>query len=212
MSTAPSLALRPSSCAGLSSTCAGWVGCGFFEQVPKHASTIIDERGMTAEMDEPDDEAVRAAVSAFRQIYTETEPTSAAGLLNLLHRSVRQRGSSERQEALAAISVLKGWMSDTVSAGIGFGIVFDHGHKQHAVDPREILDAYFHGHYLHSGNEKSELVRRLDDLQPWARYTLYNVMWALTRVYWVIANNVELILNTPTLLDADATSVSGAGN
>jgi hypothetical protein len=46
------------------------------------------------------------------------------------------------------------------------------------------------------------LARRLDDLQPWPRYTLYSVMLVLRNVYWNAANAVDRVLATPELLDA----------
>jgi hypothetical protein len=182
----------------------------FFEQVPNSASVTHDARGARADMAEPDDEAVRAAVTAFRQIYTESEPTSAAATLNLLKRSVRARSGPNRDEALAAIRELRDWLQELLNCGIGLGIVFDNGTRQRQIDPRTILDTYFHGHYLHSGNEKSQLARLLDGLEPWARYTLYSVMWKLTQAYYVIANGAELALQTPVAADPNSLAYEAA--
>jgi hypothetical protein len=169
----------------------------FFDQVPTSASLNWGAEGARATMDEPDDEAVRAAVSAFRQIYASDEPTSVARTLSILKRSVRARGGADRDDALEAIRDLKMWLTEILDHGIGMGITFDDGQHQDRVDARRILDTYFHGKYLHSGNAKTALARRLDDLEPWPRYTLYSVMWKLTRAYWIIASVAELALLTP---------------
>jgi hypothetical protein len=94
---------------------------------------------------------------------------------------------------------------EAVDAGIGLGIVFEHGDTLQPISPRDIIDAYFHDHCLHGRNEKSEFSRRLDDLQPWPSYTLYNVMLRLRNVYWVAANVVDLVRAEPSLLEAAGT-------
>jgi GH25 family lysozyme M1 (1,4-beta-N-acetylmuramidase) len=47
----------------------------FFEKVPKSASITYNASGACTDMADPDDEAVRAAVTAFRQIYRSSQPT-----------------------------------------------------------------------------------------------------------------------------------------
>lgn len=182
----------------------------FFDQVPTTASQQWDGAGIRGEMKEPDDEAVQAAISAFRPIYKANEPQSAAAILNILKRSVRARTGDRCDDALEEIASLRKWQQDELKVGIGLGITFQYPTHQHRVDPAAILDIYFHGQYLHYANDKSELVRRLDGLDPWPRYTLYTVMFKLTRVYWVIADVVELILKEPDLLDTPAPTGSTA--
>jgi hypothetical protein len=169
----------------------------FYEQIPRNASFTWDGKGAHVDMAEPDPQDLRAAVAAFRQIYTHTEPTSAVRVLNILKRSIRGRNAPRRDEALAALKELREWPGEILDRGIGLGIAFDNGKTAQGIDPRKILDAYFHGQYIHSGNQKTKLAKQLDDLQPWPRYTLYTVMGQLTQAYWVIANVAELALKTP---------------
>lgn len=171
----------------------------FFDQVPKSASISYDDASSRAEMIEPEDEAVRAAITLFRQIYTSAEPASAAAALKILKRRIRGRSGPYQAEALEAIKELRSWLNQILERGIGLGIVFERPTGPDPITPRRILDAYFHGHYLHSGN-KTTLARELDQLQPWPRYTFYSVMWKLTRAYWVIANVAELALQTPAAM------------
>jgi hypothetical protein len=156
----------------------------FFKQVPKEATLTFDEEGMTAEMDEPDDEALRAAITQFRQIYAHNEPHSFQKTMQLLKRSVNEQGSALRDQALQD---LNGWLDlerKTLREGIGIGIAFERTEGTAEIDPRTLIDAYFHGLYLHSGNPKSELVRDLEGTRPMARMTLYSVMLQLRNVYW----------------------------
>ncbi len=171
----------------------------FFEQVPHSAAMTFGEGVLAAHMEEPDDQDLRAAITQFRQIYSPNEPHSFQRAIKTLKRSVHEHGSPDRAEALAA---LNGHLASEREAhkAVGLGIVFEEGDQQRPIDTRTIIDAYFHGHYLHSGNPKSELARRLDDLQPWPRYTLYSTMLLLRNVYWNAANAVERVLRVPSLL------------
>ncbi len=180
----------------------------FFDQVPKKASiTYQDDGGTNVDMNEPDDEAIRAAVTAFRQVYNSNEPISASFTLNSLKRSVRAHGGPHQAEALRRLKELREWVGEILDRGIGLGIVFDNGKTEQRISPRVLLDTYFHGRYLHSGNDKAELAERLDALNPWARYTLYSVIWKLTRAYWVIANVAELaVTGTPRAAGAELLS------
>lgn len=174
----------------------------FFKQVPSNASMIFDETGMSSTMTKPDDEALRAAITQFRQIYSRDEPHSFDKTIKLLKRSTHERNGPLRD---AAMTQLDRFIEAEryALAGIGMGIVFDNGITQRSINPRTILDAYFHGVYLHSGNDKSELARQLDDLEPWGRFTFYTVMLGLRNVYWMTANVVDRVLRIDTLLDAD---------
>jgi hypothetical protein len=174
----------------------------FFDQVPKTASVTYDSAGARPEMVEPEDEAVRAAITLFRQIYTSTEPASAAAALKILKRRIRGRPGPHQTEALAAVKELRSWLHEILEHGIGLGIVFERPSGSDPITPRRILDAYFHGHYLHSGN-KTRSARELDQLQPWARYTFCSVLWKLTHAYWVIANVAELALQTPAVTEVE---------
>jgi hypothetical protein len=174
----------------------------FFTEVPQTATQRFGEEGMASEMDEPDDEAVRAAITQFRQIYNPHEPHSFKKAIDVLKASANDRDGPHRDEAITLLKGHQDAARKAVQMGIGLGIAFERPDGVEDVGPREIIDAYFHGHYLHSGNSKSELARRLDALQPWPRYTLYTVMGRLRNVYWQAANAADRVLSHPSLLDA----------
>jgi hypothetical protein len=178
----------------------------FFKQVP-HRFTFAG--AVPFAMDEPDGEDVRAAAALFRQIYTPSEPTSVRVVLNILKKSTHERGGPLRDDAISELRDLRSWTEEILNEGIGFGIVFDHGYHQSRVKPAEILDAYFHGRYMHSGNDLTEVVRRLDEVGL-PRFTLYNVMRDLTKAYYVIANVVDRVLSVPELVDSNVVDSSDA--
>jgi hypothetical protein len=176
----------------------------FFKEVPQSAAQFFGAQGMKGMMEEPADEAVRAAITQFRQIYNHKEPHSFDRAMKVLKRSAHDLGGPETKAALAVLDAHLKAAREGVKMGAGIGIEFETPKGQEAVSNREILDAYFHGHYLHSGNKKSELAKRLDALQPWPKYTLYTVMLRLHNVYWAAANSAERPLTHPRLV-ADQT-------
>jgi hypothetical protein len=114
----------------------------FFEQVP-HQFTVASDTPFS--MEEADTEAVRAAVALLRQLYTPSEPTSSAVVLNIPKKSAHERAGPMREEAIKELRDLASWTREIVAAGTGIGVVFDDGDSQRNVKPAEILDADFHG-------------------------------------------------------------------
>jgi len=174
-----------------------------FKEVPTQATQRFGQGGMYGEMEEPNDEAVRAAITQFRQIYAHNEPHSFQKALKLLKRSAHDHDGPERAETIALLDGHLDAEREALNRGIGLGIVLERPTGSQSIDTRTIIDAYFHGHYLHSGNKKTELARQLDELQPWPKYTLYTVMLRLHNVYWVAANAVDRVLAVPEMLDSD---------
>ena len=179
-------------------------GMRFFKEVPQSAAQFFGAEGMTGMMEEPDDEAVRAAITRFRQIYNHIEPHSFDRAMKVLKRSVHDLGGPDTEAAFALLDGHLEAAREAVKRGVGMGIEFETPEGQESISNREIIDAYFHGHYLHSGNKKSELAKRLDALQPWPKYTLYTIMLRLHNVYWQAANAAERPLSHPSLLTDEA--------
>lgn len=121
----------------------------------------------------------------------------------MLKRSAHDRNSPLRAAVLGDLDALGQAEKNAIDAGIGIGIVFDHGSHQEKVNVRAIIDAYFHGKYVHRGNSKTDLARRLDDLGPWGRLTLYTVMLQVRNVYVMAGSAAARVLGVSHLLDAD---------
>lgn len=178
-------------------------GMRLFQQTPKRASVNWDvDTGFKNEMDEPEDEAVRAALTVFRQLYKPSEAHSFNRVINLLKRSVDQHGGPRRQEALDFFAYYPAEQKRRMGA-VGIGIVFEGPDGQRPIDTEMTIEAYMHGHYLHGTNEKSELAKQLDEMQPFPRFTLYTTMHYLAGLYWMAANVIDRILDAPQLLDAE---------
>lgn len=89
-------------------------------------------------------------------------------------------------------------------AGIGMAIVFENPEpgEQRRMTAEKIIDAYLHGKYLHSGNDKSKVADDLDGIPVMSRLTFYSVMLNLGNVYWCVANAVDRVLAVKALTDA----------
>jgi hypothetical protein len=180
-------------------------GMRFFSQVPSKASFSFEEgKGAWSEMDEPDEQDLRAAITELRKVYTHNEPYSFKKAFALLKRSVHEHGGPLRDETMEALDGHLEAEKRVMREGVGMGFVVESGNERRDVKPREILDAYFHGKYLHEGNELSVLVEQLDSLDPFARYTFFQLMLALRNVFWAAANVVDRVLRHPDLVDASA--------
>jgi hypothetical protein len=66
----------------------------------------------------PGEDAVRAVVGLFRQLYNHHEPTSYHQILKLLSRHAHERGSAHRDAATAELKALREWEKDALKPTI----------------------------------------------------------------------------------------------
>lgn len=159
-------------------------GMRFFDQVPETAAIKASATGLTTTMAEPDDEDFRAAITQFRQVYNHNEPLSFRRALEVMKRSVNERDSQLRSEAMRELQTLESSEKTILRDGFGLAIELN-GERQ---TPRAIIDAYFNGRYLHSDPRKVQRAQLLDAIGPFGRFTLYaTVDRVTTRVYWPAA-------------------------
>ena len=171
----------------------------FFAEVPTQASQSYTDGGIVADMNEPDDEALRAALTELRQLYAQGEPHNLPSVLDILKRSAFERDAPAKDEALEALEWLKKNGKNAVKHGIGLALVVETPTDTHHATPSAILDAYFNGHYFHKDEAKASLAARLDDIAPWGRYTFYSVLYSLRVVYSAAADVIEQALREHSL-------------
>jgi hypothetical protein len=170
-----------------------------------HSVTISGstDESLTTTLTYPGEEAVRAVVGIFRQLYLHHEPTSYHQILKLLGRHVHERDSSLRDAATAALRELRDWEKEVLKPKIALSMehgAADGSSVQEDLTPAVLIDLFLHGKYLHKGNEKS------DKLAAWplahlAQHTFMGTMVDLSQVYWVGANVVREVLKVPALVD-----------
>jgi hypothetical protein len=182
----------------------------FFQSGEQKLTLSTDAGGpLKTTLDYPGEEAVRAVVGLFRQLYNHNEPTSYNQILKLLGRHVHERDSAHRDTGLEELRALREWEKDALRPTME--LKWQHIRPdgtlayEEELTPAVLIDLFLHGRYLHQGNEKS------DKLDAWplahlAQHSFFGAMSALSQVYWVGANVVREILKTPALLDVDAPS------
>jgi len=157
----------------------------------------------------PGEEAVRAVVGLFRQLYNHHEPTSYDQIIKLLSRHAHERGSQHRDVAVAELKALREWEKDALRPTIA--LKWQHaqpdGSIAHEEDltPEVLIDLFLHGKYLHKGNDKS------DKLDAWplahvAQQCFFGAMTALAEVYCVGRN---VVAEVPRGADAAQHRASG---
>src|ERR1700755_375909 len=100
-------------------------GMRFFKEVPQRASQLFGAEGMTGMMEEPADEAVRAAITQFRQIYDHKEPHSFDRAIKVLKRSAHDLDGPDTKAALALLDDHLEAAREAVKMGVGIGIEFE---------------------------------------------------------------------------------------
>jgi hypothetical protein len=182
------------------------VGSAFFQPGEQKLTLSADMGGpLQTTLVYPGEEAVRAVVGLFRQLYNHHEPTSYHQVFKLLSRHAHERGSEHRAAAVVELRALRDWEKDALRPTIG--LTWQHARSDGSIayeedlTPEVLIDLFLHGKYLHKGNEKS------DKLAAWplahvAQQVFFSAMTALSQVYWVGRNVVAEALRTPALLNA----------
>ncbi len=159
----------------------------------------------------PGEEAVRAIVGLFRQLYNHREPTSYHQILKLLSEHAHQRNSAGRDLVIADLRKLRDCEKEALAPTIDLKwqhVRPDGSTYEEQLTPEVLIDLFLHGKYLHKGNEKSA---KLADypLAHLLQHTFFGALIALSEVYWVGRNVVSEVLKVPALLDAPDDAASG---
>lgn len=180
------------------------VGSTFF-QPGEQKLTLSAEMGgpLQSSLTYPGEEAVRAVVGLFRQLYNHHEPTSFHQILKLLSRHAHERGSEHRAAAVAELKALREWEKQALRPTIA--LKWQHARADGSIayeedlTPEVLIDLFLHGRYLHKGNAKSDKL----DAWPYAhllQQSFFGAMIALSQVYWLGRNVVDQVVTAPSLV------------
>lgn len=188
------------------------VGSSFFSAGEK--LTLTSELGgpLQTQLTYPGEEAVRAIVGLFRQLYNHHEPTSYRQILKLLTKHAGEKEGSLREQAVEELRGLRAWEKEALRPTVQLnmqttgpdGAVV----SAEELTPAVLIDLFLHGRYLHKGNEKS------DKLNAWplahvAQHSFLGAIRSLSQVWWVGRNVVKEVLAEPRLLDQSAEGSCG---
>lgn len=180
------------------------VGSSFFSP-GEETLTLTSELGgpLQTKLTYAGEEAVRAIVGLFRQLYNHHEPTSYHQTLKLLIEHAWEKQGPLREQAVEELRGLRAWEKEalrptvamkTQTTGADGQVV-----NEEELTPTVLIDLFLHGRYL-QGNEKSA------KLEAWplahvAQHTFLGAIRSLSQVWWVGRNVVAQALAEPALLD-----------
>jgi hypothetical protein len=144
----------------------------------------------------PSEESLKAIIGDFRQLYTDSNKTSAASVLNILKRSAHDRGTDSGVKAIAAMKEL-GIQLQSRRKRDPVASVFDAGQAGLLTErsPGEIIAVWFNGEYFHDEPKIAAEVEVRDDLGVGMfRMSLHTAIRDYLDKWIVIANTAQLVL------------------
>lgn len=179
-------------------------GYSFFQQVPSQFQLVGTTIGQPVEsrMRDPPREATRAAASLFRHLYGQNEDANFTRVMKILKRSVNDRASEHRDQAMAILDEIHGGQRVLLERGAGIAMYYSAGDRRSRLTTETVLATYLHGVWLHSDSDKGRRAAALDRAPPIARFTFYSAIVALTLLYMDAATIADAALAEPSLLPA----------
>jgi hypothetical protein len=168
----------------------------FFNTAKDMSLTIGAETGspLSEELEYPGEEAVRAIVGPFRQLYNHNERSSFDAVLGILSHRVRERPSPRQRAALDDLRGLKKWKKQALRHQ-GFAMNLS-GWRP---GPRDIIDLFFNALYFHPDHEKARVLTG-DVPEAVLRFEFLTTVQVLTKAFVVGRQAVQLALDEPSVL------------
>jgi hypothetical protein len=152
-----------------------------------------------------DQEAVKAVDGDFRQLWTDSNPTSAASVLSILKNAAKRRGSKASREVIKELRKFGRRLEERgrtdprgkMLVEVEFGV-------SREMEPREIINLWLKGEYLHDDLDKADELG-LDEESAMSALTQHSLQSAISDYisYWsVLANLVAKVLGEPALEEA----------
>lgn len=154
---------------------------------------------MTIEYPHAGDEAVRAVMPVFRQLYT-TEPGGAARAMAIVKRSANRAGTPEGRELITIVKAHGRGLREFDESTIGGALV----HNGKTLTNRDILNLWLNGDHMHYDLEKAAVIEAWP--KEFLELQLHGALVGFRNGYWVLANLVRLCLAEPGLSGTSASA------
>jgi len=176
-------------------------GSSFFE-TPGHRITATYAGGglFNIRAESAGDEAVRAVIGPFRELYTDSEPTSAMAALKLLegHARAADRDRNERLiKHLRALRTAIKKRRQQDPRGVSLDEQADGGSA--AVPPRQIIDMWLYGEHLHYDLAKADRIEEHEVISEMLGFSLESAIRDFTDLWGEIVTLVAAVVDTPEL-------------
>jgi hypothetical protein len=152
-----------------------------------------------------DQEAVKAVNGDFRQLWTDSNPTSAASALAILKNAANRRGTEASREVIRELRKFGRVLEERgrtdprgkMLVEVEFGV-------SREMEPREIINLWLKGEYLHDDLDKADELG-LDEESAMSAVTQHSLQSAIGDYisYWsVLADLIVKVLEEPALQEA----------
>jgi hypothetical protein len=166
----------------------------FFE-TPGGKLTLSAKKGEAMQIEYPHagDEAVRAVMPVFRQLYTDTERGSAARAMKILKASAHTRATDEGRQLIQLLKDHGRGLREFRRSNAGLALL----HNDVDLDFGRVIDLWLNGDYMHFDEVKANVI------SAWPpeimQMQLHTALVGFRNGYWVLANLVRLCLAEPAL-------------
>jgi hypothetical protein len=176
-------------------------GSSFFE-TPGHQITATYAGGglFNIRAESAGDEAVRAVIGLFRELYTDSEPTSAMSALKLLESHARSAGRDRNERLIEQLRALRTAIKarrQQDPRGVFLEEQADGGTA--AVPPDQIIDMWLYGEHLHYDPAKADRIEEHEGITEMLRFSLESAIRDFTDFWGKIAELAAAVIDTPAL-------------
>lgn len=152
-------------------------------------------------VDSPGEEAVRAVVGLFRELYVDSNETSAKAVLGILDRHARLRRCALATQAREELRTFRDRLTNRKLKD-PYGVYLEEEPSGSALverPPSQIVDLWLNGEYLHYDLEKADQLGELEPATEMMRMTLHSAIRDYAREWSAIARFTAVALRELSL-------------
>lgn len=151
-----------------------------------------------------DQEAVKAASGDFRQLWTDSNRSSAASAMSILKNAAKRNGSDKSRKMIANLREFGEELKERGRTDPRGKVLTEaDGGGSREMPPREIINLWLNGEYLHDDLDKANELG-LDEESAMAALTQFSLQSAIFDYisYWsALAKLVRQVLEDPALAE-----------
>lgn len=170
----------------------------FFKHPGHQIKATLVGSGQAREIrvDSPGEEAVRAVVLIFRELYTDSNETSARAVLNILERRARTHGTIASGQVRHELKELRDELTHRKRVDPRMGLLVEG--REGPVPPNESIDLLLNGDYFHYDEDKAEDLTHPITVEM-RRAALHSAIRDFAILWKHVADRVDAVLVVPSL-------------
>lgn len=170
----------------------------FFAHPGHRMKALVGVTGVSnLRVDSPGEEAVRATVPIFRELFVDTNRTSAIAVLKMLDGHARARNTVASKEVVQELRALRGELRKRRKADRR-SYVLEEG-RTGPIPPDEIISLWLNGEYLHFDEGKANALSADTTVGELYRMSLHSALRDFCELWEQVAFRAEAVLRDPSL-------------